>query len=90
MSFVEICDKTHEIKVFHENFCKKKTVQILAICEILVYHNTEREKSLEEIMVSISKEQHLDMFLKMQLIRDVDMKLNKLVRRGFVPKTLQQ
>ena len=35
-------------------------------------------------MVSISKEQHLDMFLKMQQIRDVDMKLNKLVRRGFV------
>ncbi len=35
-------------------------------------------------MVSITKEQHLDMFLKMQQIRDVDMKLNKLVRRGFV------
>ncbi len=35
-------------------------------------------------MVSISKEQHLDMFRKMQQIRDVDMKLNKLVRRGFV------
>lgn len=35
-------------------------------------------------MKAISKEQHLDMFLKMQQIRDVDMKLNKLVRRGFV------
>lgn len=35
-------------------------------------------------MVTLSKEQHLDMFLKMQRIRDVDMTLNKLVRRGFV------
>lgn len=35
-------------------------------------------------MVTLSKEQHLDMFLKMQRIRDVDMKFNKLVRRGFV------
>ncbi|MGT2755359.1 thiamine pyrophosphate-dependent dehydrogenase E1 component subunit alpha [Streptococcus ovis] len=35
-------------------------------------------------MVTITKEQHLEMFLKMQQIRDVDMKLNKLVRRGFV------
>lgn len=35
-------------------------------------------------MVTLSKEQYLDMFLKMQRIRDVDMKLNKLVRRGFV------
>lgn len=30
---------------FKKNFCKKKTVQILAICEILVYHSTEREKT---------------------------------------------
>ena len=32
----------------------------------------------------LSKKQYLDMFLKMQRIRDVDTKLNKLVRRGFV------
>ena len=35
-------------------------------------------------MAKLSKEEYLDMFLKMQQIRDVDMKLNKLVRRGFV------
>ncbi len=35
-------------------------------------------------MTAISKEKHLDMFLKMQRIRDVDMTLNKLVRRNFV------
>lgn len=32
----------------------------------------------------LSKKQYLDMFLKMRRIRDVDTKLNKLVRRGFV------
>ncbi len=35
-------------------------------------------------MAKISKEKHLDMFLKMQRIRDVDLTLNKLVRRNFV------
>ncbi|MFS1663732.1 thiamine pyrophosphate-dependent dehydrogenase E1 component subunit alpha [Streptococcus sp. zg-JUN1979] len=34
--------------------------------------------------MSLSKEEYLDMFLKMQRIRDIDMKFNKLVRRGFV------
>jgi len=62
----------------------KKPVQLFAICEIMVYHCRELELFFGGLMVSISKEQHLDMFLKMQQIRDVDMKLNKLVRRGFV------
>lgn len=35
-------------------------------------------------MVSLSKEQHLEMFLKMERIREFDMRINKLVRRGFV------
>ena len=35
-------------------------------------------------MITLSKEQHLDMFLKMQRIREFDMRINKLVRRGFV------
>ena len=34
--------------------------------------------------MSLSKEDYLDMFLKMQRIRDIDMTFNKLVRRGFV------
>ncbi|WP_019321886.1 thiamine pyrophosphate-dependent dehydrogenase E1 component subunit alpha [Streptococcus mutans] len=41
-------------------------------------------KILEVIIAMLSKKQYLDMFLKMQRIRDVDTKLNKLVRRGFV------
>ncbi|AIA67418.1 thiamine pyrophosphate-dependent dehydrogenase E1 component subunit alpha [Streptococcus equi subsp. zooepidemicus] len=35
-------------------------------------------------MVTVSKEQHLDMFLKMERIREFDSRINKLVRRGFV------
>ncbi|TWT16372.1 thiamine pyrophosphate-dependent dehydrogenase E1 component subunit alpha [Streptococcus sp. sy010] len=35
-------------------------------------------------MVTISKEKHLEMYLKMQRIREFDMRINKLVRRGFV------
>ncbi len=35
-------------------------------------------------MVSISKDTHLEMYLKMQRIREFDMRINKLVRRGFV------
>lgn len=35
-------------------------------------------------MVTLSKEQHLEMFLKMERIREFDMRINKLVRRGFV------
>ncbi|VHM82294.1 thiamine pyrophosphate-dependent dehydrogenase E1 component subunit alpha [Streptococcus pyogenes] len=35
-------------------------------------------------MVTVSKEQHLDMFLKMERIRESNSRINKLVRRGFV------
>ncbi|MGT2932863.1 thiamine pyrophosphate-dependent dehydrogenase E1 component subunit alpha [Streptococcus catagoni] len=35
-------------------------------------------------MVTVSKEKHLDMFLKMERIREFDSRINKLVRRGFV------
>lgn len=35
-------------------------------------------------MVTVSREQHLDMFLKMERIREFDSRINKLVRRGFV------
>lgn len=35
-------------------------------------------------MVSLSKEEHLNMYLKMERIREFDMRINKLVRRGFV------
>ncbi|MEX2804843.1 thiamine pyrophosphate-dependent dehydrogenase E1 component subunit alpha [Streptococcus sp. H31] len=35
-------------------------------------------------MVTLSKEQHLEMYLKMERIREFDMRINKLVRRGFV------
>ncbi|HER2945024.1 Pyruvate dehydrogenase E1 component alpha subunit [Streptococcus pyogenes] len=35
-------------------------------------------------MVTVSKEQHLDMFLKMERIREFDSRINKLIRRGFV------
>ncbi len=35
-------------------------------------------------MKKVSKEKHLEIFYKMQLARDFDMKINKLVRRGFV------
>jgi pyruvate dehydrogenase E1 component alpha subunit len=35
-------------------------------------------------MVTLSKETHLEMYLKMQRIREFDMRINKLVRRGFV------
>ncbi|MDO4635283.1 MAG: thiamine pyrophosphate-dependent dehydrogenase E1 component subunit alpha [Streptococcus sp.] len=35
-------------------------------------------------MVSLSKEQHMNMYLKMERIREFDMRINKLVRRGFV------
>lgn len=35
-------------------------------------------------MTALAKEKHLDMFRKMQRIRDVDLTLNKLVRRNFV------
>lgn len=34
--------------------------------------------------MKISKDKHLEMYLKMQRARDFDMKINKLVRRGFV------
>ncbi|AEJ25516.1 pyruvate dehydrogenase E1 component alpha subunit PdhA [Streptococcus equi subsp. zooepidemicus ATCC 35246] len=39
---------------------------------------------MEAEMVTVSKEQHLDMFLKMERIREFDSRINKLVRRGFV------
>ncbi|WNZ94792.1 thiamine pyrophosphate-dependent dehydrogenase E1 component subunit alpha [Streptococcus iniae] len=35
-------------------------------------------------MVTVSKEKHMDMFLKMERIREFDSRINKLVRRGFV------
>ncbi|MBJ8350266.1 MULTISPECIES: thiamine pyrophosphate-dependent dehydrogenase E1 component subunit alpha [Streptococcus] len=35
-------------------------------------------------MVKLSKEKYLEMYLKMQRIREFDMRINKLVRRGFV------
>lgn len=35
-------------------------------------------------MKKIKKEKHLDMYLRMLRARDFDMKINKLVRRGFV------
>ncbi|WP_413473571.1 thiamine pyrophosphate-dependent dehydrogenase E1 component subunit alpha [Streptococcus parauberis] len=35
-------------------------------------------------MVTVSKEKYLDMFLKMERIREFDSRINKLVRRGFV------
>ncbi|KXT76376.1 Acetoin dehydrogenase E1 component alpha-subunit [Streptococcus sp. DD12] len=35
-------------------------------------------------MSKLTKTDYLEMFVKMQQIRDVDMTLNKLVRRGFV------
>lgn len=34
--------------------------------------------------MTLSKEKHLEMFLKMERIREFDMRINKLVRRGFV------
>ena len=39
---------------------------------------------MEAKMVTVSKEKHLDMFLKMERIREFDSRINKLVRRGFV------
>lgn len=38
---------------------------------------------MEAEMVTVSKEQHLDMFLKMERIREFDSRINKLVRRGL-------
>ena len=35
-------------------------------------------------MVKLSKETHLEMFAKMERIREFDSRINKLVRRGFV------
>ena len=35
-------------------------------------------------MVKLSKETHLEMFTKMERIREFDSRINKLVRRGFV------
>ncbi|MGF0112209.1 thiamine pyrophosphate-dependent dehydrogenase E1 component subunit alpha [Streptococcus sp. SGI.013] len=35
-------------------------------------------------MKTLTKETHLEMYLKMQRIREFDMRINKLVRRGFV------
>ena len=35
-------------------------------------------------MMNLSQEQYIDMYLKMQRIREFDMRINKLVRRGFV------
>lgn len=35
-------------------------------------------------MEALTKEKHLEMYLKMQRIREFDMRINKLVRRGFV------
>lgn len=35
-------------------------------------------------MVKLSKETHLEMFIKMERIREFDSRINKLVRRGFV------
>nr|WP_274656571.1 thiamine pyrophosphate-dependent dehydrogenase E1 component subunit alpha [Streptococcus equinus] len=35
-------------------------------------------------MMNLSLEQYIDMYLKMQRIREFDMRINKLVRRGFV------
>lgn len=34
--------------------------------------------------MNLSLEQYIDMYLKMQRIREFDMRINKLVRRGFV------
>ena len=35
-------------------------------------------------MGKLSKETHLEMFTKMERIREFDSRINKLVRRGFV------
>jgi len=44
-----------------------------------------RKNSIEEIdMIKLSKETHLEMFTKMERIREFDSRINKLVRRGFV------
>ena len=39
-------------------------------------------------MVKLSKETHLEMFTKMERIREFDSRINKLVRRGFFQTTV--
>ena len=34
--------------------------------------------------MTLSRELYMEMYLKMQRIREFDMRINKLVRRGFV------
>ncbi|WP_032800431.1 thiamine pyrophosphate-dependent enzyme, partial [Streptococcus sobrinus] len=35
-------------------------------------------------MATLSKDQYIDLYLKMERIREFDLRINKLVRRGFV------
>ena len=39
---------------------------------------------LEGNQMNLSRENYIEMYLKMQRIREFDLRINKLVRRGFV------